>query len=263
MASACCHPSIGTSHWTSSGCRWRSSRRQKLWLLTHEATNRSLKVKTMTRYLYDRFDREGRRWFSLELGDRLRAGSSGRLRPGSEQGRCDRTSLAVVIADQRPTIPPSFLVMTMVAERGRAVDAAPDWVAGQLLSSVARLPFSPGCWMLTKSVRPSGVESTPVSFATLRADQEALQRARGRGLADDGRLVAHRAVGAPMLVIVFAPPSPTLPGCATSIWLLVLSVKAPSSVWIHRIGLTWPEAFCGRANHRPSGLEKSFACIEA
>jgi DNA-binding transcriptional LysR family regulator len=34
-----------------------------LWLLTHEATNQSLKVKTLTRYLYTRFDREGRRWF--------------------------------------------------------------------------------------------------------------------------------------------------------------------------------------------------------
>jgi DNA-binding transcriptional LysR family regulator len=35
-----------------------------LWLLTHEATNQSLKIKTMTRYLYERFDREGGRWFS-------------------------------------------------------------------------------------------------------------------------------------------------------------------------------------------------------
>jgi len=35
-----------------------------LWLLTHEATNRSLKVKTMRRYLYARFDRDGGRWFS-------------------------------------------------------------------------------------------------------------------------------------------------------------------------------------------------------
>ena len=35
-----------------------------LWLLTHEATNQSLKVKMMTRYLYARFDREGKRWFS-------------------------------------------------------------------------------------------------------------------------------------------------------------------------------------------------------
>jgi DNA-binding transcriptional LysR family regulator len=36
----------------------------ELWLLTHEATNQSLKVKTMTRYLYARFDRDGKRWFS-------------------------------------------------------------------------------------------------------------------------------------------------------------------------------------------------------
>lgn len=34
----------------------------ELWLLTHEATNQSLKVKTMSRYLHNRFDRDGRRW---------------------------------------------------------------------------------------------------------------------------------------------------------------------------------------------------------
>jgi DNA-binding transcriptional LysR family regulator len=36
----------------------------ELWLLTHEATNQSLKIKTMARYLYARFDDEGRRWFT-------------------------------------------------------------------------------------------------------------------------------------------------------------------------------------------------------
>lgn len=36
----------------------------ELWLLTHGARNKSLKVKTLTRYLYARFDRDGGRWFS-------------------------------------------------------------------------------------------------------------------------------------------------------------------------------------------------------
>ena len=58
-----------------------------------------------------------------------------------------------------PITPPSALVMTIVADRGREPAAAvPDWLAGQLLVAVVALPFSPGCWMFTNSDLPSGVE---------------------------------------------------------------------------------------------------------
>jgi hypothetical protein len=49
------------------------------------------------------------------------------------------------LINQIPTIPPSFLVMTMVAERGRLVPACPDCDAGQLDVMLPTLPFSPGC----------------------------------------------------------------------------------------------------------------------
>ena len=42
--------------------------------------------------------------------------------------------------------PPLLRVMTTVAERGRLVEAASVWLAGQWLVMVVRLPSSPGCW---------------------------------------------------------------------------------------------------------------------
>ena len=50
----------------------------------------------------------------------------------------------------------------IVAERGRRPSPAARLAVGPVAVMSAGLPVSPGCWMLTKTVRPSGVESMPV-----------------------------------------------------------------------------------------------------
>src|SRR3546814_8736009 len=95
-------------------------------------------------------------------------------------------------AAYRATIPPSSLVMTMVAERGRDEAELSDWLAGQL-----RFPSSPGCWMLTNSARPSGVESMPVishSFGPTR----------------NRRMLVPGAWPTFVSWLAMAPPAPTL-----------------------------------------------------
>ncbi len=89
---------------------------------------------------------------------------------GSDRDRLSRVSAGSGEGDPaasrrrpyRPTIPPSVRVMTIVADRGRLPAAVPVWLAGQLLLIDRALPSSPGCWMLTNSEVPSGVEWMPV-----------------------------------------------------------------------------------------------------
>lgn len=69
---------------------------------------------------------------------------------------------------QRPTGRPRrhrFWLSRVVADRGREGVVDPDWLDSQLEVNVLGKPAptpSPGCWMLTNRVRPSGVESMPV-----------------------------------------------------------------------------------------------------
>ena len=126
-----------------------------------------------------------------------------------------------------------FLVMTMVAERGRDMPPSGQWLENLSgLPMSAGLDSSPGCWMLTNSVRPSGVSARPV------ISQSAGPTRKRRSLSVPSgapTLVAtsRAAPAASTLVMVrfaLAPPSPTLPGIAASSMQLVSSVNDPSSV---------------------------------
>src|SRR5690606_32465225 len=71
--------------------------------------------------------------------------------------------------DQVPTVPPSFFQMTTVAGRGR-VAAGPSGQVETVSGSAwawSRSGPSPGCWMLTKTNRWSGVQVMPVTSQPL------------------------------------------------------------------------------------------------
>ena len=53
--------------------------------------------------------------------------------------------------------------MTTVAARGRPLPSGQALTAVGLLGSLRSLAVSPGCWMFTNIVFPSGVVTTPVS----------------------------------------------------------------------------------------------------
>jgi hypothetical protein len=112
--------------------------------------------------------------------------------------------------------------MTMVEERGRdGVVTAPAWLAGQLLVMLAGLPPSPGCWMLTNSDLPSGVEKMPVTSHSRGPTRKRFSVAPG---ALPIRVACVPVLAPIVLVIVLVVPSPTLPGMAASSMQLVTSV---------------------------------------
>ena len=86
----------------------------------------------------------------------------------------------------------------------------PAWLCGQLLLGAPAVPFSPGCWMPTNSVRPSGVLSTPVISHSFGPTRKRLSVA---AVAAAPTRVAWVEVAppVPVLVIVRVPPSPTVP----------------------------------------------------
>ena len=111
--------------------------------------------------------------------------------------------------------------MTIVAERGRPVPVPVAWLCGQLLVMLLGPPFSPGCWMLTNSVRPSGVESMPVISHCFGPTRKRFSDVPG---ALPMRVDWLAVTPFRLLVIVRVPPSPTVPGIAASIMQLVTSV---------------------------------------
>ena len=165
---------------------------------------------------------------------------------------------------QLPMRPPSSLVITIVAERGRAVRAAGAVarvarpVGWGTWRDPARRPWrasvSPGCWMLTNSARPSGVSQMPVISQSTGPTRKRFNRS-GAGVAPI-RVVTGTL--RPSASVVVQRPRcgrrPRGPGTPASIMQLVTSVYAPSSVWIQHSRVAG-------LNHRPSGLEKSCSAV--
>ena len=96
--------------------------------------------------------------------------SLGTRRPINRQpapaGRCRRPLRRSSL--HPPTTPPSCRRMTTVAERGRPPVTPLNWFAGQPepasgLRGCERPPAtSPGCWLLTNRLQPSGVAHRPL-----------------------------------------------------------------------------------------------------
>ena len=113
---------------------------------------------------------------------------------------------------------------------------------------------SPGCWMLTNIALPSGVSHRPVISQPDRADQEALQRRRGRRLADVGvhrqRAAGGAAVAQRLLRAVAHLAGQRRP--ASCSWSRRCRRRRRSGSSRCR----WT-----RLNTRPSGLEKSWSPV--
>ena len=123
-------------------------------------------------------------------------------------------------------MPPSRRRMATVAERGRPTPSGQALTPVGFFGSLRSLAVSPGCWMLTNIVRPSGVHGDAGDLAADRPGQEAAE-------------LAGRGVGGQHLVVA-EPPRVALQ-----------RVEVDMSVWIH----STPRA----SNSRPSGAAEDVA----